>query len=39
MLRENMNKENGKLKKQQEWNHKRLFMKMSKKQLFKVGKI
>lgn len=39
MLRENMKKENGRLKRQQEWNHKRLFMKMSNKQLFKVGKI
>lgn len=39
MFKENIKKENGKLRKQREWNHKNLFMKMSKKLLPKIGKI
>ena len=38
MFKENIKKENGKLRKQREWNHKNLFMKMSKKLLPKIGK-
>lgn len=37
-FKENIKKESMKLRKQQEWNHKNLFMKMSKKLLLKIGK-
>lgn len=37
-FKENIKKESMKLRKQQEWNHKNLFIKMSKKLLLKIGK-